>query len=304
MIKRIASFISAIVLCILILPLELPEANAEMLTGYPRESALIDEAGIYENDTATFEELDSLIKAKADELGMNLIVFLAGTKRSDDATIVFADDSYDEIFGENTNGIFYYMDTSGGYGLYDVLSTSGTAVFNYGKHKYDILDAVAAYLPASGEPVYESNITYAVKYYLDVLDRYKNDKTGFFDYDYDNNSDTYAYYQNGKYTVSKHKPWFMYLENFLHSIGIGTIIAVIIYFVNKRAYTFKVSADPKIYVANKQTVFRIKNDIFLRTDTSRSRISSSSSSSRSHSSHHSSSHHSHSGHHSSGGRHR
>lgn len=235
---------------------------------------------------------------------MNLIVFLAGTKRSDDATIVFADDSYDEIFGENTNGIFYYMDTSGGYGLYDVLSTSGTAVFNYGKHKYDILDAVAAYLPASGEPVYESDITYAVKYYLDVLDRYKNDKTGFFDYDYDNNSDTYAYYQNGKYTVSKHKPWFMYLENFLHSIGIGTIIAVIIYFVNKRAYTFKVSADPKIYVANKQTVFRIKNDIFLRTDTSRSRISSSSSSSRSHSSHHSSSHHSHSGHHSSGGRHR
>lgn len=40
MIKRIASFISAIVLCILILPLELPEANAEMLTGYPRESDL------------------------------------------------------------------------------------------------------------------------------------------------------------------------------------------------------------------------------------------------------------------------
>ena len=71
MIKRISSFIAALVLAFVMLPSMGISADAEMLTGYPAESALIDELGLYANDTETFDTLDSMIKQKGDELGLN-----------------------------------------------------------------------------------------------------------------------------------------------------------------------------------------------------------------------------------------
>ena len=123
MIKRISSFIAALILAFVMLPSMGIRADAEMLTGYPAESALIDELGLYANDTETFDTLDSMIKQKGDELGLNLIVFLSGKYRSVEESIIFADDSYDEIFGEDTDGVFYYLDISGGSPANDRIST-------------------------------------------------------------------------------------------------------------------------------------------------------------------------------------
>lgn len=301
MMKRIASFISALVLCILVMPLSLPEAKAEMLTGYPKESALIDERELYINDKEEYEQLDKKIKDEAEKLGINIIVFTAGHRRDERAVEIFADDSFDEIFGENTDGVFLYIDTSGNSPANDWISTSGKCVFTYKSTIERLLDALYAYLPPSSEPVYAEDITLAVEAYLNALDKYSTTKNSDLAYDYDPDSDTYAYFKNGEYVVSDHKPAVAYIKPFLISAIIGLFTALIVYAVTKSNYKFKGTPDPKAYVVNELSNFRRKEDIYIRTDTHRTRISSNSGGS----SHRSGGGgHSHGGHHGGGGRHR
>lgn len=303
MIKRIASFISAMFLVIIMLPTM--NVSAEMLTGYPEESGLIDELGLYSNDTATFEQLDSLIKKKGDELGLNLIVFLAGKHRSEKDTMIFADDSYDEIFGEDTDGVFYYLDLSGYSPATDWISTSGKAVFYYDDSTDEIFSKLDYYLPASGSEIIPDDIANAVVEYTNCLSRYADSKPSVFDYHYDEFKNTYSYFKHGKYVVSDHKPLVVYFIPFCKSLLASSIISLIIYLIVKSNYKFKSKTDPRIYVANNQTKFTEKQDIFIRKDTSRTHIDTSSGSGGHRSSGHSGggSHHSHSGHHG-GGHHR
>ena len=305
MIKRIASFISAMFLVIIILPSM--NVSAEMLTGYPAESGLIDELGLYSNDTTTFEQLDSLIKKKGDELGLNLIVFLAGKHRSEEDTIIFADDSYDEIFGEDTDGVFYYLDLSGYSPATDRISTSGKAVFYYDDSTDEIFSKLDYYLPASGSEIIPDDIANAVVEYTNCLSRYADSDPSVFDVHYDEFKDTYAYFKHGQYVVSDHKPLVVYFRPFCKSLLASFIISLIIYLITKSRYKFKGTVDPKIYVANNQTKFTEKQDIFIRKDTSRTRISSESSGGGGGGGSHRSSggsHHSHSGHHGGGSHHR
>lgn len=306
MIKRLASFISALVLCILILPLSGQTAKAEMLKGYPKESALIDENGLYNDDKAQFDELDRMIKEEARKMNMNLIVFTAGIKRGEREVEIFADDSFDEIFGEDTDGLFLYIDISGNSPANDWISTSGNAVFKYKNHIEDLLDALYAYLPPSSEKVYAEDITSAVKAYLNCLDRYKDKKPSPFECDYDPDSKTYAYYKNGEYTVSEHRPLVLFIKPFLIYLAVGIIVSLIVNASIKYAYKFKGSFDPKAYISNELSSFRVNQDIYIRTDTKKTRISSESSGSghRSGGGHSSGGSHSHSGHHGGGGRHR
>ncbi|MBR1822784.1 MAG: hypothetical protein IJ779_00975 [Ruminococcus sp.] len=305
MIKRLASLISAFVICFVLFPLSCFESHAEMLTGYPPESTIIDEAGIYDDDKETFDDLNKELKDTAEELGLNLIIFLAGTKRSDEATMIFADDSYDEIFGEDTDGIFYYMDDTEAFGLFDYISTSGSAVLKYEPHKESIFDSLDFYLPSSGEKIQPEMISNAIHRYLRCLKSYSSEEISPFAYHYDKYKNTYAYYTKGQYTVSDHKPWFVYVIPFFKSLIAGTITALIIALVTKKNYKFKGSHDPKSYIARNLSKFTVNQDVYIRTDTHRTRISSSSSGGGggSHRSHHSSGH-SHHGHHGGGGHHR
>lgn len=304
MIKRIASFISAIVLVIIMLPTM--NVSAEMLTGYPEESGLIDEFGLYSEDTATFEQLDSLIKKKGDELGLNLIVFIAGKHRSEEDTMIFADDSYDEIFGEDTDGVFYYLDLSGYSPATDWISTSGKAVFYYDDNIDGIFSSLDYYLPASGSEINPDDISQAITEYTNCLSRYADTNPSFFDVHYDEFKKTYAYFKHGEYVVSDHKPLVVYFIPFCKSLLASSIISLIIYLIAKSRYKFKGTTDPKIYVSDNLTRFTEKQDIFIRKDTSRTHIDTSSGSGGHRSSGHSGggSHHSHSGHHGGGGHHR
>ena len=300
MMKRIASLISVLVICILLLPVNCFEANAEMLTGYPAESALIDELGLYNDDKQTFEELDSMIKSTADDVGFNLVVFIAGTKRSDRETEIFADDSYDEIFGEDTDGIFYYMDLSGVSPACDWISTSGETVLVYEQYTDSIFTTLDNYLPASGEPIYTENITAAIKQYLECIRKHSDEKPSAWDYHYDPDTDTYAYYKNGEYTVTDKKPMVLYIKAFLPSLVIGFLTALIVYAVTKSNYKFKSSTNPKAYVAENLSGFRVSQDIYIRTETKKVRVNTDSGGSG----HRSGGGHSHSGHHGGGGHHR
>ena len=276
MIKRISSFIAALILAFVMLPSMGIRADAEMLTGYPAESALIDELGLYANDTETFDTLDSMIKQKGDELGLNLIVFLSGKYRSVEESIIFADDSYDEIFGEDTDGVFYYLDISGGSPANDRISTSGRAVLDYENSIDSIFSKLDYYLPSSGSTVYPDDITMAIQAYLSCLSTYADNDRSILDYHYDPYKKTYAYYKKGKYTVTDKKPWVVYVKPFATSFVTGLIIALITYLISKSRYKFKGTTDPKVYVSNNLTRFTNNQNIFIRKDTSRVHISSSS----------------------------
>lgn len=309
MIRRIASLVSVLVLMVIMLPSLGIGAKSEMLTGYPRESALIDECGLYNDDPQTFSELDTYIKQKSQELNLNLIVFLSGNYRSETDAMVFADDSYDEIFGENTDGIFYYLDISGGSPANDWISTSGRAVLIYEDHLQSIFSSLDYYLPSSGQTVYPDDIKRAIMAYIGHIESYAHVKPSVFDYHYDPYKDTYAYYKHGEYCVTEpgKKPLIVYLKPFCMSALAGFLVSLISYLISKSRYKFKGSTDPKVYVSNNLTRFTQNQNIFVRKFTNRSRISSDSSGgSRSSGggSHHSHSSHSHSGHHGGGGHHR
>lgn len=70
----------------------------------------------------------------ADESGMNVALWIGNTEigdGSDEDTVAFCDDTYEELYGIDTDGVFLYLDMSGAYSLYDYLSTSGKGQFYY-----------------------------------------------------------------------------------------------------------------------------------------------------------------------------
>lgn len=307
MIRKIVSFLSVMALAIIILPSVSMDARAEMLQGYPQESALIDELGLYDDDKETFNELDAKIKEEAEKLDLNLIVFLSGNYRYETAVEIFADDSYDEIFGENTDGIFYYLDLSGGSPANDWISTSGRAVLDYEKSIESISSTLDHYLPSSDSTIYPEDITEAIQAYLNCLERYRDDKHSVFEYHYDegNAEHPYTYYDlNGNIQTSKKKPIGVYVMPFIASVIIGLITSLIIFFHTMSKYRSREKVDSRIYISNNLTRFTRSENIFIRTDTRKTRIDSGGGSGGGHRSGGGGSHHSHSGHHGGGGHHR
>ena len=276
MIKRLASLIAVLVLCVLMLPINSFKANAEMLTGYPRESSLIDELGIIGEGTPEFNELDTLIKATAAKTNLNLTVFIAGKYRPEEDAVVFTEDSYDEIFGEDTDGIFYYMDLSGYHPASDCLSSAGRAMLTYPEHDDTIFNTLDQYLPFSGQEPERNKICEAIRVYLSLIEKYSSDKPSKGAYYYHQRTGKYYYYSKGEFTISTSKPIFVYYKPFCISAVIGFFIALLVYLITKSNYKFKGSPDPRAYVANDLSGFRVKQDIFIKTDTHRTRISSNS----------------------------
>ena len=59
------------------------------------------------------QELDDRIRETAEKIDMNVAVFLSGTRVDRADTRDTAADYYIELFGEKSDGVFYYMDLSG-----------------------------------------------------------------------------------------------------------------------------------------------------------------------------------------------
>ncbi|MBD5159372.1 MAG: hypothetical protein HDT23_03925 [Ruminococcus sp.] len=234
-------------------------------------SSFLDNTGLVENP----DELTTLVQQTAQKLEMNIYIYSAGhsdSYRSDYSIKHFADTSYDDTFGADTDGVFYYMDVSGKSPACDHISMSGKAILMYQKNIDGIFTRLDNYLPASTEPVRAEHIENAVKEFLSALEDYSTYKPSIFEYYYDSASGKYMFMKNGEFVVSDDRPPVYNLRFMLICLAIGAGIALILYYSIAGNYKFKKSQNPVIYARNENTVFRRKSDNFIRTYTTKHKI--------------------------------
>lgn len=238
------------------------------------KSGISDNYGFFDDDE--LDGLTMLVQEKAEELDMNIFVFIAGESYrnfSDYETECFADDKYDEIYGEDTDGVFYFMDFSRKSPAYDYISTSGKAVLMYESNIQSIHDACQSLLPPSNVSdysEYSDDVASAISQFLTQLDYYYKDKPS--GYYHDESSDKYFYYKGDNLVVSYSPPLSVRMRPLLFAVPTGIIAAFIFYFVTKSRYKFKSSANPVAYVSHEETQFIQKDDRFIRTYTTKTKI--------------------------------
>lgn len=282
--KRLVSFIMTAILCVCMVPLltgcSEPENDYAGWNGNWQISCLIENRD--ENDEPFFtnqqrKELDEKISQKAKELEMNILICIGRKYISDSNTKEFCDDTYDELFGNDTDGLMYYLDLSGKTPAYDYISTSGKAILLYEENKELIFNHMDNYLPASGQEIKQEQIYDAVGEFLSQLSVYAKSTTSGTSYYHDKNKGTYIYYKNGELYITHKKPLIIWVRIWVVSIMIGLLTALITFLVSKGKYTFKAKTNPSIYLSKDAVNFTQRNDHHIRTYQSRSRISSSSS---------------------------
>ncbi|MDE5620974.1 MAG: hypothetical protein K2O29_04390 [Ruminococcus sp.] len=272
---------------------------SEGFDGNSENSSFLDNTGLVKNS----DEITELVQETAEKLEMNIFIYVAGDSdsyRSDYETECFADDFFDEIYGENADGVFYYMDLSGRSPAYDYISTSGKAVLIYEKNMEKMFDYINRYLPSSQQTVYAEDIQNTVQAFLSVLKTYSNTQPNPFEYYHDKSSGKYMFMKNGEFIVSEHKPIIFNIVVLAVCLVAGLVTAVIVYFVTKYRYRFKKSQNSNVYIKHEKTIFHRSTDTFLRTYTTKHKIETNNSSGGSRSI----GGHSHSGGHGGGGRHR
>lgn len=270
-------FLVALMIVILYFQSSAKTDIAKGFDGQSSNSNFVDNADIIENS----DDITELIQQTSEELQMNIYVYIAGSSdynKSDYEIETFADSSYDEIFGEETDGVFYYIDLSGRSPAYDYISTSGKAVLLYQKNIDNIFSQLDNYLPASGQTVYSEDIENAIEKFLNLLKSYSNKIPSSIEYYYDESSGKYMFMKNGEFLVSRNKPITYNLFFMGICIIIGLVTTVIVYFVTKHRYKFKKSQNSMVYVKNEKTVFNKNIDMFIRTYTTKHKIETSSSS--------------------------
>lgn len=260
-------------------------------------AVLYDEGGRL--DKKEYDECLARLQKAADKTNMNVGVVLGVQQRSDLTIESVAKNSYTELFGNQSNGLLYYMDLKGN-SPYDYIATRGMAQFFYtnsSQHNRidDIFTAVDPYLyPVGSEDISGAVMQFAeeVEFYFDagIPDRY---------YYYDD--ETRLYYSigpDGNVRTSTGKPYLDYgtiIGTVILFSFLGLITALFFFFITKARYKFKYSLSPTNYVNRKNVEFYNQYDNHVHTHTSKVSLSSESSGSRSGSGHHHSGGHSHGG---------
>ena len=253
------------------------ENYAKGWDGSTELSGLYDEYGLFDEDEC--DEINEMIDSYAELLEMNIAVFLPDSSYSgyyDYETEIFADDSYDETFGEDTDGVFYYIDISGKSPAYDYISTSGKAVLWYQKRIDDrtFEHTMNAVLPPSGQAIEAGQIHEAITTFCDFLLNQKDESQSFSKHYKDRSSGKVFYYKGGQLYITKgNAPSTVMLITFIAFI-IGLITSLITKACIKSHYKFKASASPDVYVSQQKSNFNVQTDTFLRTHTTKTKIQS------------------------------
>lgn len=274
-----------------------------------------DEAELFSSDEKR-EDIFRLIQETADEIDMNVAVFIGGLYRNDTRTEDFTAQASEYLFGmeDGVNTVFLYLDFEGWNTSYDFIDTYHDAFFYYpdtgSYNRIDkILDHMYQYLPASGETIYRSSVEKAIQSFLSDLKYYKNQGMVGNETYYNEETSTYRFSVFGV-TVDSPIPPYKHIIPFLVigiAAGIFTGISEGKRIRNK--YKFREGERVTVYTSNNRMTMNEMQDTLIDQHTNSHRISSNSSShshrhhSSSHSHSHSRSHHRSSSHRG-GGRHR
>ncbi len=226
-------------------------------------------------------EINKKVQETAGELEMNILILAAGYEyyMSDDQTEIFSDSSYDTTYGVDTDGVFFFMDFTGKKPAYDYISPSGKAMIFYKDNIDSILNAVWSYLPSSDSDYtqHTDDIKDGIYCFLGQLSEYYDSDSSY----YDEYSDRYYYMEDEEVVITRSKPLAVRLKALLFAVPIGAIAGLIFFFATKYHYKFKTSANPNVYVSHEDTRFIHREDRFIRTYTTKTKIESSSGGSRS-----------------------
>ena len=281
--KRFMMFMAAVLSCAAVIVCgsvtafaakDIPPAAG--FDGDTSDCRVYDEKGLFTE--AELKKLDELVQETADELDMYVAIYLSDTARSEGVTQIFADEKYEELFEPNSDGVFYYMDLSEQYSAYDYISTSGKAILIYDDHIDSMLSSIFNYLPASGEPITADEISVGIEKICQTLRAYNREPKNN-EYRYVEYNGTYVYYKDGQTVVSSSKPPAVRVRNALvFGLPSGLIVGLLFFFITKSNYKFKSSCSPHVYVSREETNFTQREDRFIRTYTTKTKIESSSSS--------------------------
>ena len=187
-----------------------PKNLSQGFSGDTSKSGVVDNCGLFEDDPRTLEGLDEAVKACAGNIGMNVMVYIAGDEKAyytDSYTDEFTDILYDSAFGEYTDGLIYYMDLSGKSPAYDCISKSGKAMIYYDDDTCEkIFKTMDYYLPSSGNLPDADRIRDGIYVFCDKLEQYNEDASpGSFKYEHDTDSqpNVYVYVMDGKTYITK-----------------------------------------------------------------------------------------------------
>lgn len=282
MIKRFLSLMASAIICLCLVPCL--TANASSKNNYAgwdgdwQASMLVDNeygsSGLFSDEYR--EDLTEEIQQYSKDLEMNIVVYIGGTYRSDSETKPFCDDYYDSAYGNDTDGIMYYIDLSGKSPAYDYISTAGKCILLYEKNREDIFNYLDNYLPASGQTIEEYDIYQAVKAFLSELKYYYNQDHSKFEYYHDTSKGTYIYYKDGELQITTEKPLVLKLRILIVCSVIGFLTALITYLVSKSHYKFKNKTNPSVYLSSEAVRFNEKSDLLIRTYVTKHKIQSSS----------------------------
>ncbi len=251
---------------------------------------VLDTSGILDNKE--LEKINEIVKKTAEEIDMYVAVFISGNDLSDSQTETFSEECYEDMFGANTDGVFFYMDMSDGKPLYDYVSTSGMGALVYTDYKNDgednvidkMLRQVYNYLPSSdsGKKATSDDLKLAIEEFCSQLKKYADKGAKSFYYNYDPIDKKYIYESEGKVVASSHKPYFVMIKYFPMGLAAGIVISIIMYFIIKNTYKFKKGCNSSVYVAKDETNFTVREDRFIRQYVTKRKIESNSSSGGSH----------------------
>lgn len=216
----------------------------------------------YDNSLAPEEEeiLISRIAETVEQVDFSVAVVITdyiGEDKSDYAVMDFADVYYENYCGMDTDGILLLLNNDT---KYDWISTSGSCIDAYDQCIDPIFDSI-------WDNIKDGNFPSAVFGFCNSVIYFHENPVGYsdYDYDYDDFDDSISFDIEMAFST-------------LLIIGIFITIGLIVFSsIIKNNYSLKNNMGVNDYILKDSLVFSQQTDTYLRTYTTRTRISSSSS---------------------------
>ncbi|MBQ8921216.1 MAG: TPM domain-containing protein [Oscillospiraceae bacterium] len=252
-------------------------ASAKREESYIMNCKLYDEDQVF--DSAAEEALSAEIRQASDETDMYVAVIIRGPDApaySDSEIQRRAEQAYLDLFKPKTatdaDGLILYLNLSTRYAY---IATSGIGQLYYSNSdSHNRVDQMVENMKSS---LQSGNYSGAVSRFCSDVRRYYSEGIPRGAYSKDDSTGTYYWEENGELVSGKHLPLF-YGKNWSALIGIGAvaglIAALITYLVIRSRYKLVKSLSATNYISQQETQFYVRDDLFIRTHTTKTHIDS------------------------------
>lgn len=210
------------------------------------KNIVFDNAGVISDEDEILLNME--IQSLAEELNWN-IAFVTTNSTDGKEIKMYAADYYDDLFGINTNGVIYAID-------FDTRKyaavTSGEAILYLDDYRLDkIIDGTVSYLKSQ-------DYVQVCRTFLSMTDNYY--KNGIPD-----SNSNYTINENGDYTKKPADKKSTVLKALAGGLFVGIIISVIVIVTVLIRYRKHAPASAAVYMDQKNSLYRVKTDTYLRS---------------------------------------